>query len=52
MRKLGLLNRLEQIAAQSENEEIDDLRPIQVLDVLLEYINDFDVRKAVDEVLM
>lgn len=52
MKKQGLLNLIKQIAAQSEKEEIDDLRPIQVLDIILDYINDIDIRKAVDEVLM
>ena len=52
MRKAGLLNLLKQIRGQSEVEEIDNLRPIQVLDVLLDYINDPEVREAVDEVLM
>ena len=52
MKKLRLLNLIEQIKIRSELEEIDDLRPIQVLNALLDYINDKEVREAVDEVLM
>jgi len=52
MRKPELLSQLKQIAIQSEKEEIDDLRPIQVLDAILDYINDKDIREAVDKVLI
>jgi len=52
MRKIGLLNLLNQIAARAEEEEIDDLRSMEVLDVILDYINDPEIRDAVDEILM
>ena len=52
MRKQELLNLVKQIQARSELEEINDLRSIQVLDVLLDYINDKEIREAVEEILL
>ncbi len=52
MKKAGLLNLLAQIQAQSELEEIIDLRPVQVLDLILDYLNDKDIREAVEKVVM
>lgn len=52
MKKAGLLNLLAQIQAQSDLEEIDNLRPLQVLDLILDYLNDKDIREAVDKVSM
>lgn len=52
MRKLGLLNLVAQLRNKSELDEIDDLRPLQVISLLLQYINDPDIEKAIDEVIM
>lgn len=52
MKKTGLLNLLKQAKVQSELEEFDDTRFLRVLILLVDYINDSDIKKAVDEVVM
>lgn len=50
MKKAGALARLEQIRAAAEDKELTDIRRIEVLDVLLDYINDPQIREAVEAV--
>lgn len=54
MKKLGLLNLLENMKARNEMlpAEHDDVEmtPMEIVKHLLDYINDPDIRKAVDEI--
>lgn len=50
MKKQSLLNLIEQVKTDAELKEIDGGTRLKLLDLLLDYINDPDVRKAVDEV--
>lgn len=52
MKKSTLLNRLEQIRLQAEDEEIKAMRPLEILDLVLEYVNDKDIRDAIEAVPM
>lgn len=52
MKKAGLLARLEQVAISSELKEIEDGTMLTVLDLLLDYIGDADIRAAADKVVM
>ena len=51
MRKAGLLARLCQIKAL-QDEELEEIRAMEVIDVLLDYINDAQVREAVEEIAL
>lgn len=50
MKKSALMNELSQLQAQMENELDSEICAIKLLDLLLDYINDVDIRKAVEEV--
>jgi hypothetical protein len=50
MKKASLLNRIEQIRVHAEDNEITELTKIELLDLLLDYINDGDIRSVIDEV--
>lgn len=52
MKKAGLLNLLKQAKTQSELEAFDDMRLLRVLILLVDYVNDPDIKKAIDEVIM
>jgi hypothetical protein len=50
MKKSGLLSRLSQMKAAAEGNTNDGTEVMQILDLLLDYINDTDIRAAVDEI--
>lgn len=52
MKKQGLLNLIAQLRDKSELDEIDDLRLLEAISLLLRYINDLDIDVAIDEVIM
>lgn len=52
MKKQGLLNLLNQVKNDAELKEIEHGTMIQVLIYLLDYINDPDIKTAVDEIPM
>ena len=52
MKKSSLLNQIELIKMDAELKEIDGGTQLKLLDLLLEYLNDKDIREAVEEVPM
>lgn len=50
MKKSGLLSLLAQMKAVAEDEEIKDIRKLQIMDHLLDYINDPEIREAVEAI--
>lgn len=52
MKKSTLLNVIEQVKADAELKEIEQGTMLKLLDLLLDYVNDADIRKAVEEVPM
>lgn len=52
MKKSSILARVSQLKARAELEEINDAVKLEVIDLLLEYINDPDIRAAIEEVAM
>lgn len=52
MKKRSLLLRLEQVKNDAELKEIDQGTMMQVLILLLEYVNDLDIQRAVDDIPM
>lgn len=50
MTKSSVLARLGQMKARAEAEEMTDLTAKMILDTLLDYINDSQIRAAVDEI--
>lgn len=50
MKKSGLLNLLEQLNTRAESEEIKYLTCLEVLDLLLDYMNDEAIREAVERI--
>lgn len=52
MKKNSLLNLLKQARDNAELKEIEQGTMMQVMILLLDYINDPDIQKAVDEILM
>jgi len=52
MKKHSLLNQLEQVKNDAELKEIEHGTMIKVMILLLDYINDPDIEKAVNEVPM
>lgn len=50
MKKSGALARLAQIKVAAEDKELTDIYRLEVLDVLLEYINDPEIREAAEAV--
>lgn len=50
MKKSSLLSLIEQIKSDAELKEIDGGTQLKLLDLLLDYVNDADIRKAVEEV--
>lgn len=52
MKKSSLLNLISQVKNDAELKEIESGTILKLLDLLLDYVNDADIRKAVDEVPM
>lgn len=50
MKKQSLLNLIEQVKNDAELKEIEDGTKLKLLDLLLDYINDPDVRGAIESV--
>lgn len=50
MKKSTLLNFLTQLKTKAEDEEIKYLTALEVLDFLLDYINDSEIRELVEEI--
>jgi len=50
MKKSGLLASLAQLKVKAEDEEINDINRLKILDLLLDYINDPQIRVAVEEI--
>lgn len=53
LKKSNVLARLKQMKERAEDPEdtgIKELLPMAILDTLLDYINDPQIRKAVDEI--
>lgn len=50
MKKQSALLRLEQVKISAEDKELDDMNRILILDILLDYINDPDIRQAVEDI--
>lgn len=52
MKKDGLLSLLGQLKAESEQKPGEELEtmPLRLLDLLLDYVNDPQIRAAVDEI--
>ena len=52
MKKTGLLHLLEQLKLRENEErtpELEHLTAVQVIDVLLDYLNDPQLREAIEE---
>lgn len=52
MTKSTLMNNIKQVKARVELEGAFELLPLEYLDLILDYINDVDIRTAIDEALM
>lgn len=52
MKKSTLLNNIELIKQDTELKEIESGTMLKLLDLLLDYVNDKDIRDAVEEVPM
>lgn len=52
MKKQGLLNLLKQVKNDTELKEIDQGIMMQVMILLIDYINDPDIKAAVDDIPM
>ena len=52
MKKSTLLSSLEQVKANAELKEIENGTMLKLLDLLLDYVNDKDIRDAVEAVPM
>ncbi|HWY36089.1 MAG TPA: hypothetical protein VNX68_15700 [Nitrosopumilaceae archaeon] len=50
MKKASLLFQLQELKTQMEDEEIKEITKIKILDLLLDYINDVDIRGAVEDI--
>lgn len=52
MKKQSVLTLLGQLKAESEQKSAEELElmPLRILDLLLDYINDPQVREAVDDI--
>lgn len=50
LKKTNVLARLTQIKQRAEEEEMTDLTAKVILDLLLDYLNDAEIREAVDEI--
>jgi len=49
MKKSGLLYSLENLKVRQE-EEVKYITSLEIIDLLLDYINDLEIRKAVEEI--
>lgn len=52
MKKHSLLNLLKQVKDDAELKEIDQGIMMQVMVLLIDYINDPDIREAIDDIPM
>lgn len=53
MTKLGLFNRLEQIRLDTENDvELQEVAALRVIDALLDYVNNSEIREKVEEIAL
>lgn len=52
MKKQSVMNLLGQLKAESEQKPAKDLEmmPMRIMELLIEYIHDEDIRRAVDEI--
>lgn len=50
MKKSGLIALLGQMKIKADEEAINEINRIKILDLLLDYINDPQIRKAVEEI--
>lgn len=50
MKKSGLIALLAQLKVKAEDEEINDINRLKIVDLLLDYINDPQIREAVEEI--
>lgn len=50
MKKAGLIALLGQLKIKADEEEINDINRIKIVDLLLDYINDPQIRAAVEEI--
>lgn len=52
MKKQSVINLLEQLKAENDlkSGEETTITPLRILDILLDYINDPQIREAVDEI--
>lgn len=50
MKKSGLLARLEQLRLEGEDKELEEITKTTLLDLLLDYINDPQIREAVERI--
>ena len=50
MKKHGLLARLEQLRLEAEDKELEEITKVTLLDLLLDYINDPQIREAVEKI--
>lgn len=52
MKKSTLLSSIANLKAQVEGEELKEETKLRLLDLLLDYVNDKDIRDAIEEVPM
>ncbi len=52
MKKQELLKRIGQIKLEAEIGEVDPVWTLRLLDLLLDYVNDPDIRSNIEEVRM
>lgn len=50
MKKSGLLARLEQLRLEAEDKALEEITKLTVLDLVLDYINDPQIREAVERI--
>lgn len=50
MKKTSLLALLAQLKIKADDEEINDINRLKIVDLLLDYINDPQIREAVEEI--
>ena len=50
LKKSNVLSRLEQLRALAEVQKVSDLMAKKVLDLLLDYLNDPQIREAVERI--